>query len=257
MGGEAASPRQPRIGIFDDDELSRSLLTHMVELLGYVAFEPGSPDEAIAVSLDDRIDVLLLDINLADHDGITIVQRLRALESSQRRRRFPVIAVTGYVSASDRAACLAAGFDRHIGKPVRFAELRLAIAELLGRDDSNAGPASDADRVAATARRLRQVQTEERLLAPTALENFVMRSAQWIEQMNRALTDGELPQVGIAAQAICDSAKSMGATRLAQLSATLARVAGEQDREAAAQSAALVNAEHAAILSLLLAQPNE
>jgi len=255
-----ATKHPARIGIFDDDALSRTLLTHMVALLGYTAFEPRDPDEAIDVALGHRIDVLLLDLNLADHDGIAIVRRLRSLEQAAASKRFPVIAVTGYVSAADRAACLAAGFDRHLGKPVKFADLRAAISDLLNVDgpiDGTGGAASDADRVSATARRLREAGGNERVLAPTQLEHFVMRSAQWIEQMNRALNDDDLGEVAVAARAICDSAETMGATRLASLSASLERIARDGDEVAATAATSLVNAEHAAILALLLAHPNE
>lgn len=257
---ETLTTHAARVGIFDDDALSRTLLTHMVALLGYTAFEPHSPDEAITVALSQQIDVLLLDLNLADHDGISIVRRLRSLELASSSKRFPVIAVTGYVSAADRAACLAAGFDRHLGKPVRFADLRAAISDVLDitdADSANEGPASDADRVTATARRLRELRTDERVLAPTALEQFVMRSAHWIEQMNRALTDDDLGEVAVAAKAICASAEMMGATRLANLAASLQRISNEGDRPAATAAISLVNAEHAAILALLLAHPSE
>jgi CheY-like chemotaxis protein len=60
-----------------------------------------------------------------------LIRRLRALGPDQGGR-LPAIAVTAHASAHDAATTLAAGFDRHLAKPVRAADLVTAVAELAG-----------------------------------------------------------------------------------------------------------------------------
>lgn len=250
----------PRVGVVEDDPLSRSLLTHLVALLGYTAVEPPNPAAAIQAALNGEVDVLLLDLDLAEDDGFQIVNRLRALEAAHSGRRIPVIAVTGYVTAADRARCLAAGFDRHIGKPVNVADLREAIATTLTAQPQPAvriSSGNDAERVAELARRLREQQSGERVLGPTALEQFAMRSSHQVDQLRAALDAGELAALDHAAQVIGTDAETMGAKRLRKLAAALSAAARLGDHDEVAQCVARIEAEHAAILRLLLSRPAE
>jgi CheY-like chemotaxis protein len=69
-------------------------------------------------------DVALVDIGLPDIDGYEVAQRLRA---SPEGRRLSLIAITGYGKEEDRSRALAAGFDRHMTKPVGMEALEEAI----------------------------------------------------------------------------------------------------------------------------------
>jgi signal transduction histidine kinase/CheY-like chemotaxis protein len=64
-----------------------------------------------------HFDIVVTDIGMPDEDGYSLVRKLRALQSG---RQTLAIAVTGYVSKSDVAAAMEAGFDLHIAKPVDF-----------------------------------------------------------------------------------------------------------------------------------------
>jgi CheY-like chemotaxis protein len=64
-------------------------------------------------------------------DGYGLLLRLRTAQGSESVR--PVAALTAYAGPEDRARMLAAGFDQHIAKPIRAADLVAAVAEMCGR----------------------------------------------------------------------------------------------------------------------------
>jgi len=263
----AADPRQvrrplhtgpTRIAIVEDDPLSRTLLSHMVSLLGHVPIEPASPSAAIDAAASGEIDLMLLDLNLDQDDGFAILERIRALELRPDAIRLPVIAVTGYVAEQDRTRCLDAGFDRHLGKPVRIEALRDAIEAcgLPPRDaEQDRSGMNDAARVVETARRLRETQPGDFSLGPTVLEKFAMRSVRWIEHLQEAARGNDRQQLFDAVEAVRAGADFMGALRLAQLTTDLLSACAQSDTATMQQLLRSISAEHEAILALLLAPP--
>ena len=74
--------------------------------------------------------LLLADIGMPGEDGYSLIRRVRGLPAD-RGGRVPAVALTAYASERDRDLALAAGFDRHIAKPVQHAELLQVITELM------------------------------------------------------------------------------------------------------------------------------
>ena len=86
-----------------------------------------------------RPDVLLSDIGMPDEDGYALIAKVRALAGDVAQ--VPAAALTAFARREDAARAIAAGFQRHIAKPVDPAGLARVVAELAGR----ARPAADAD----------------------------------------------------------------------------------------------------------------
>ncbi|MDB5861910.1 MAG: putative histidine kinase, atypical hybrid [Ramlibacter sp.] len=100
-------------------------------------------DGALAALREAWPDVLVSDIGLPGKDGYELVRRVRELETGRPGRRLPVIALTAFARSEDRSKTLAAGFDLHLGKPLRPHLLLEAIARCRA-------PAGDAVRDAGT-----------------------------------------------------------------------------------------------------------
>ena len=81
---------------------------------------------------------MILDIGLPAEDGYSLIARIRELETAQDLSRVPAIALTAFARGEDRQRALAAGFQRHLAKPVDQAELVDAVSAVLPRDDARA-----------------------------------------------------------------------------------------------------------------------
>jgi two-component system, sensor histidine kinase and response regulator len=86
--------------------------------------------EACDVLAQRDFDVVLMDVQLPEMDGLEATAEIRARESGTGRR-VPIIAMTAYDHADDRKACLAAGMDDYVSKPVRRDDLLAALARVL------------------------------------------------------------------------------------------------------------------------------
>lgn len=121
-----------RILVVDDSDDSRALTSLMLTQAGASVSGVASVGEALLILEDEeeRPDVLVSDIGLANEDGFGLIRRLRRSEA-EHGGFVPAVAVTGYVRAEDRARILSAGFQAHVPKPVEQVELTAAIASLL------------------------------------------------------------------------------------------------------------------------------
>jgi two-component system, cell cycle response regulator DivK len=108
--------------IIEDNERNLKLARDLLEVHGFRTIEATDATSGIAMAIRSKPDVILMDIQLPDIDGVTALQRLRA---DPRTAAIPVLAVTAYAMAGDRRRFLNVGFDDYITKPLdvqRFPE---------------------------------------------------------------------------------------------------------------------------------------
>ena len=113
----------------DNDDAAEALAT-LVQLLGHEARTARDGPEALARVDDYRPDLALIDIGLPGMDGYELARRLRERTDLAST---VLVALTGYGGEDDRLRSQAAGFDRHITKPVDFGELSALLGSLKGR----------------------------------------------------------------------------------------------------------------------------
>jgi two-component system CheB/CheR fusion protein len=115
----------------EDDAGLRELITIILEQYGAEVTEVNSAKNAIASLTNNpsKYDVLLSDIGMPEEDGYSLLRQVREL-SPQLGGQIPAAALTAYARAEDRTDSFAAGFQRHIAKPVQPEELVSIIAEL-------------------------------------------------------------------------------------------------------------------------------
>ena len=118
--------------IVDDEEDARDVLTLILEDRGAEVTAVSSAAAALD-SLSHRVpDVLVSDIGMPGEDGHSFMRKLRSLGVEQGGQ-VPAVALTAYATAADAAKARAAGFDRHVRKPVTPAEIVDVVAVMTAR----------------------------------------------------------------------------------------------------------------------------
>ena len=119
-----------RILVVDDNDDAAMLLGETLTRKGYITKTAADATQALDVCRTFSPVAAIIDIGLPVVDGYELARRLRALPSGETMF---LIALTGYGQASDRQRALAAGFDRHLVKPVEVATIRTLLDEALAR----------------------------------------------------------------------------------------------------------------------------
>jgi signal transduction histidine kinase/DNA-binding response OmpR family regulator len=136
----AAAPRQPspprldgvRVLLVEDETDARDVLTVVLREAGALVTAVGTASEAIEALARNVPDILVSDIAMPGEDGFALIARVRALPR-ERGGAVPAVALTAYAGTETRAQTLGAGFEAHVGKPVRPEDLIAAIAGLRPR----------------------------------------------------------------------------------------------------------------------------
>ncbi|MBW3585061.1 MAG: PAS domain S-box protein [Cyanobacteria bacterium 0813] len=118
--------------VVDDDTDTREFVVFLLQQAQASVISAHSAREALAALMQSKPDVLLSDIGMPDMDGYMLLQQVRALPPEQGGQ-IPAIALTAYAGDVNQQQALAAGFQRHIAKPVEPNELMGAIVNLVRR----------------------------------------------------------------------------------------------------------------------------
>ncbi|HET8775121.1 MAG TPA: response regulator, partial [Thermoanaerobaculia bacterium] len=122
----------PRILVADDNVVNQKVALRQLERLGYAAETVGDGIEVLDAMRRITYDLVLMDCQMPELDGYETTAHIRRLEQA-RGTRVPVIALTASAGESDRQACLAAGMDDFLPKPVRENELAAMLQRWLPR----------------------------------------------------------------------------------------------------------------------------
>ena len=120
----------------DDDADARDLVVFLLENCGASVTAVSNAADALAVLTESVPDLLLSDIGMPDTDGYLLLQQVRALPKEQGGL-VPAIALTAYAGEIDYQQALAAGFQRHLSKPLDPQKLVQAILGVLDRSGPN------------------------------------------------------------------------------------------------------------------------
>lgn len=109
-----------RILLVEDNEKNMKLFRDVLSATGYRTLEATTGREAVELATEHTPDLVLMDIQMPDIDG---VEALRMLRADARTASLRVLAVTAQAMQGDREQFLAEGFDGYLSKPVNVHEL--------------------------------------------------------------------------------------------------------------------------------------
>jgi CheY-like chemotaxis protein len=110
--------------LVEDNEINRQMLVDYLTLSDFTVTPAASGAQALAMVHAEIPDLILMDIQMPEMDGLETIQRLRRLPGVAQ---LPIIAITALAMPGDRDKCLAAGATDYLSKPVRLEELLTLI----------------------------------------------------------------------------------------------------------------------------------
>lgn len=250
-----------RILIADDHPVNCAVLEGMLDDIGcpYVTVNGGR--DAVARATSETFSLVLMDMNMPDLDGVAAAARIRRAEGLGRRT--PIIALTAHTGDEHRQACLSAGMDGFLTKPVSMADLRAEIGRWMPVHAPVAPPARPAPApvpvpAPASAPQGADAREEELTIDVDALSRiaalerpqnrgllkrvsraFITSSTKQAEIIEAAVQRNDFTTVAAQCHSLKSTAAHVGATQLARLSRELEAAS---QRGAAADCLALCSA---------------
>ena len=126
--------RSPEVLLVDDNIDSLQVNAAIVRRCGCRVETASGGPEAVAKASQHRFDLILMDVEMPDLDGLEATRRIRAAEEAGGRARSPIVALTAHAFAGSRDDCMTAGMDDHYSKPASIEGLEAKIAKWIPAD---------------------------------------------------------------------------------------------------------------------------
>ncbi len=129
-----AARRPLLVLLAEDNQVNQRLAVRLLEKEGHAVVVACNGREAVAACRRQRFDLVLMDVQMPEMDGIEATAVLRAGED-EAGRKIPIVALTAHAMKGDRERCLAAGMDDYLPKPIQPADLRAMIEKVTGSSE--------------------------------------------------------------------------------------------------------------------------
>jgi len=250
-GGDAGSPaatagrptatgRPLRVLVAEDNRINQRVIVRMLEKQGHVPVVCDDGRAAVEAFAHEVVDVVLMDVQMPEMDGLEATAAIRAYEAAHPARpRVPIVALTAFAMAGDRERCLAAGMDGYLAKPIKEAELTAVLADAGGpAPGSDAAPpaAPAGESVLDEAAALQYAGGDRELLAEL-LGIFVADAPAQLRALHEALAAADAPALMRAAHTLKGSLRLLGARSAATLAERLEGLGRAGDLSAAPEVA--------------------
>lgn len=237
MTVRAVIPGSNRMLVADDVELCRIAVTRLLTPRGYGGVDVAVNGlEALRMTRRNSYRLIFMDCQMPELDGYAATTAIRDLPSSPEHTM--IVAMTADVSDEARQACLAAGMDDVIGKPVRAAQIDDLVARSFSSDHVAGGrPAGPVDPERQDAgsdehhTRVINATLVGEILADGGheaglLDLFVVRTRARLADLAHAVTTGDANEAARIVHSLKGSSATFGASRLANAAARLSGASG-------------------------------
>lgn len=121
-----------RLLVAEDQPINQLLMRKLLEDTGCQMFMAQNGEEAVSVWKKERIDLILMDVQMPVMDGMVATAQIRQLEQGGLTRT-PIIALTAHAMPGDQDRCLAAGMDGYVTKPISIHALNDCVSQVLSK----------------------------------------------------------------------------------------------------------------------------
>jgi signal transduction histidine kinase/CheY-like chemotaxis protein/HPt (histidine-containing phosphotransfer) domain-containing protein len=224
-----------RILVAEDNLVNLAVATGILEKQGHVLVHAANGREAVEAFSDGSFDLILMDVQMPEMDGLEATRRIRELEEGIASHT-PIVAMTAHAMAGDRERCLAAGMDDYVSKPLRKEDLLRAVAGANvapDKDESNSPiptfPRSASDEVLVDIDQLRDVTDNEPDRMRRLIDIYLSQAAPMLDELNAAIQINSGGEVARLAHKLVGSSISCGVQAFTQPLRELERLGNEGD----------------------------
>ncbi len=179
--------RALRILIAEDNPVNQAVAMGMLQEQGHTITLAANGREAVRFYQRERPELILMDVQIPELDGIGATREIRAAEEGSGHHT-PIIAMTAYAMKGDSERCLLAGMDAYLSKPLTKELLLTTIASIVENKDPMVSPAAIAAPLSNRATLLDDVEGDTVLLEKVTTL-FMHNTPTYLAQMRRAITD--------------------------------------------------------------------
>lgn len=258
LAADAALPttRPLRILLAEDSLVNQRLAVGLLERHGHRITIANNGREALEMAAQDGFDVILMDVQMPELDGLSATQQIRERERTTGRH-VPIVAMTAHALKGDRERCLAAGMDEYVSKPVRERQLLTALGTVLGEElpplpeESMHVPLSSSRDVLDWEGALKICGGDVALLRDIA-EAYLEEHPKRLAEIRRAIDAADWELLHRAAHTIKGSMRYFGARAVFDRAFGLEQLAASQSLEGAEEIFGLLQQELAKLLPYLI-----
>jgi CheY-like chemotaxis protein len=216
--------------VAEDNLVNRAVATGILEKQGHMLVHAATGREAVEAFSGGSFDLILMDVQMPEMDGLEATRCIRELEK-RTGRHTAIVAMTAHAMAGDRDRCLAAGMDDYISKPLQKEDLLRALSGSGVDIASNQTPTAEAT-VCSRSKLLEQCDGDEKLLGKLVLL-FHDDTPGMLETIRLAIGKRDAPELAAGAHKLLSSIGIFGAQKARPLAMQLE----EQGRQADFQEA--------------------
>ena len=125
-----------RVLVAEDNPVNQKLAQKLLKKMGYAVDVAGNGKEAVDAFGREKFDVILMDVQMPEMDGLEATGAIRKMEQ-ENGGHIPIIAMTAHAMKGDREQCLDAGMDGYVSKPIQVPKLAEAIESLTGNTEND------------------------------------------------------------------------------------------------------------------------
>ena len=116
----------------EDNYVNQEFMTILLKKMGYSVKSVSTGQEAVSEAKTGQYDIILMDIEMPEMDGLEATKIIRDFERDTGSDiHIPIIALTAYAMKGKKDACMSAGMDDYVSKPINIAELTKKVKGLL------------------------------------------------------------------------------------------------------------------------------
>ncbi len=227
-----------RILLVEDNELNRKLALHLLNKLGFQADSVNNGKEAIRAMQTTAYDIVLMDIQMPEMDGIEATKIIRQAEANAQRNNssVPIIAMTAHAMQSDRDRCIEAGMNDYISKPISSDRLLKAIWNQLSRfpkqKENSQLEENMSEKTVFDKTEMMKLVGYDEALCKEMIDAFMQYFPGMVAELKSALDKNDANVARVNAHSLKGSCRQMAAHRLSDIFAEMEILAknGESDK---------------------------